>query len=290
MRLAREMGTELRSGIFRMSQSASLRQMGSFLRDACESSNAGTRARRTLGNSLGASRNAVDPLRPKIGSCGDNEMEIEVVKAMKIPVHAEVSCTDGMCGLSSYVLVNPVTEKVTHLVIKGSRSPYMETLVSVGVVDQASDELIQLRCTREELAHMDPFVQSEYIETKRLDMFRSAYANGAYLYWPYFVIPDSTIRMPIEHQQMPPGDLAVRRGARVEATDKTVGNVDEFLVNPNNDNVTHLVIRAGPLWERRDVCIPVSAIREVRDNTVFLRLDKQQVGALPTVAMHRRGS
>jgi hypothetical protein len=217
-------------------------------------------------------------------------MDIKDVKPMKIPVHAEVSCTDGMWGLSSYVLVNPVTEKVTHLVVKGSGAPHMEYLVSVGVVAQASNELIHLRCTREELEHMDPFMQFEYIETKRPDMFRSAYANGAYLYWPYFVIPDTTIRMPIEHQQIPPGELAVRRGARVEATDGMVSNVDEFLVNPNNDNVTHLVIGAGPLWGRRDVCIPVSAIREVRDNTVFLRLDSQQVGSLPTVAMHRRGS
>jgi hypothetical protein len=217
-------------------------------------------------------------------------MEIEDVKAMKIPVHAEVHCTDGMCGLSSYVLVNPNTEKVTHLVVRKSGASAMEYLVSVGVVAQATNDRIDLRCTRDELERMDPFVQSEFIETKRVDMFRSAYANGAYLYWPYFVIPDTTIRMPIERQQMPYGDLAVRRGAHIEATDGVVGNVDEFLVNPSNDNVTHLVIRTGPLWGRKDVSIPVSAIREVRDNTVWLRLDQQQVGALPSVAMHRRNS
>ena len=127
---------------------------------------------------------------------------------MQISVHAEVRCTDGVFGRSTYVLVNPVTEKVTHVVVKGSGSAYMEYLVSVGAVMEAT--------------------------------------TGAYLYWPYFVIPETTVRMPVEHQQIPPGELAVRRGTGVEATDSYVGSVDEFLVNPDNDNITHLVIRDLP--------------------------------------------
>jgi hypothetical protein len=88
--------------------------------------------------------------------------------------------------------------------------------------------------------------------------------------------------------QMPPGELAVRRGARVEATDGYVGVVDEFLVRPSNDNVTHLVVKVGPPWGRRDACIPVAAIREMRDGCVLLRLDKSQVESLPGMAMQRR--
>ena len=165
----------------------------------------------------------------------------------------------------------------------------MEYWVSIGVVAQATNEVIQLRCTRTELEHMDPFAQSETLETQPPDRFRSADANGAYLYWPYFVIPDATIRMPIEHQEMRPEDLAVRRGARVESMNGFVGTVDQYLRKPDNDNLTHLVIRAGPMWRRRNVCLPVSAIREVRDNTVWLRLDKRQVASLPAVAMYERG-
>ena len=216
-------------------------------------------------------------------------MEFEEVKALKIPVHADVHCSDGLFGRASFVLVSPTTEKVTHLVVKGPGSSCMEFLVSIGVVEQATNELIQLRCTRAELEHMDPYVQSDSLETQPPGKFRSADANGAYLYWPYFVIPDTTIRMPIEHQEMRPENLAVRRGARVESMDGFVGTVDQYLGNPNNDNLTHLVIRAGPVWRRRNVCMPVSAIREVRDSTVWLRLDKRQVASLPAVAMYPRG-
>ncbi len=38
----------------------------------------------------------------------------------------------------------------------------------------------------------------------------------------------------------------------------------------------------------RDVSIPVSAIREAHDDTVFLVLNKQQVGTLPAILVHRQ--
>jgi hypothetical protein len=37
---------------------------------------------------------------------------------MDIPVKAVVQCTDGPGGRSTYVVVNPITEQVTHLVVK----------------------------------------------------------------------------------------------------------------------------------------------------------------------------
>jgi hypothetical protein len=122
-------------------------------------------------------------------------LETQEIRDMQISVNAAVRCTDGDCGHSTYVLVNPVTEKVTHVVVKGSRSAYMEYLVSVGAVQEATTEFIQLRCTRAELEQMDPFVQSENIEPKLPAMFRSAYTAGAYLYWPYFVNPDTALNL-----------------------------------------------------------------------------------------------
>ena len=94
----------------------------------------------------------------------------------------------------------------------------------------------------------------------------------------------------MEDQQIPPGELAVRRGTRVEATDGFVGKVDEFLVNPENGHITHLVMREGHLWGQKDVTIPLSAMADTHGDTVFLRLDKHQIESLPTVPVHRRWS
>lgn len=99
-----------------------------------------------------------------------------------------------------------------------------------------------------------------------------------------------TIYETVETRQVPPGELAVQRGAQVEATDGRVGHVDEFVVNPENGNITHLVMRTGHLWGKKDVIIPVSEMGETRDGTVFVKLDKNQIEVLPSFPLNRRWS
>ncbi len=80
------------------------------------------------------------------------------------------------------------------------------------------------------------------------------------------------------------------RGTRVEATDGYVGKVDEFVVNPENCHITHLVMREGHLWGQREVIIPLSAIGDTREDIVYLKLDKHQIESLPTFPLRRRWS
>ena len=49
---------------------------------------------------------------------------------MEIPVQAQVQCTDGVCGRSVYVLINPVIEQVTHVVVREDSSPHTEYIVA----------------------------------------------------------------------------------------------------------------------------------------------------------------
>ncbi len=211
---------------------------------------------------------------------------------MEIPLDAKVECTDGACGRSAYVLINPVTDQVTHLVVKETPSPQTEYLVPVAEVTETGADVIRLRCSKATLEQMHPFVQTQYIEKQVPEMHfemssGNPYGMGLYYYMPY-VTREVTLRVPVEYQQIPPGELAVQRGTRVEATDGFVGHVDEFVVNPDNGHITHLVMREGHLWGQKDVMIPVSALGETRPDTVFLKLDKHQIGSLPTFPVHRR--
>ncbi len=87
-------------------------------------------------------------------------------------------------------------------------------------------------CGKVELEKMDPFNKKTFIEE----------------------------RVPEESQQIPPGELDVRRGTRVEATDGYVGNVDEFVVNPEDGHITHMVMREGHRWGQKDVIIKIRLI------------------------------
>ena len=94
-------------------------------------------------------------------------------------------------------------------------------------------------------------------------------------------------RFKVEVDTIPIDELAIRRGAKVEATDGTVGRVDEFLVNPESDAISHMVMREGHLWGQKDVSIPVTLIDRYEDNTVYLKVNKHAIAALPTISIHR---
>jgi sporulation protein YlmC with PRC-barrel domain len=210
---------------------------------------------------------------------------------MEIPLQAQVECTDGVCGRSVYVLINPVIEQVTHLVVSETSSPNTEYIVPVAFVSQTIADTIQLKCSKAELEKMDPFIQTRYIKSyppdRNFGFNRGMYTTGTYYYLPYNT-PDGVLREPVETQQVPPGELAVNRGTRVEATDGYIGNIDEFVVNPKNGNITHLVMREGHLWGKKDVIIPLSAMGETHEDTVYLKIDKHQIESLPTFPVHRR--
>lgn len=101
--------------------------------------------------------------------------------------------------------------------------------------------------------------------------------------WP-FVVPKW---VEVEHESIPPGELGVRRGARVRATDGNVGRVDEFVVDPTSGHITHLVLREGLPWDQEEVTIPITEIDRIEEKTVYLKLDKDSVEALPAVPVRR---
>jgi len=211
---------------------------------------------------------------------------------MEIPLNAPVECKDGVYGRSMYILIDPVTNQVTYLVVKQDASPNTEYLVPVDLVVETIADTIRLRCSKADLEKMKPFIQTEFVQEKVLDYagYHGGISGmGSYYYVPYVT---SEIMVPVtkEHKQIPAGELAVHRGTSVEATDGYVGRVDEFVVNPENGHITYLVMREGHLWGKKDVIIPLSALGETREDTVFLNLNKQQVESLPTFPVNRRWS
>jgi hypothetical protein len=208
---------------------------------------------------------------------------------MEIPLNAQVECVDGIYGRSLYILINPVLDRVTSLVVREDASPNTEYLVPVDFILETIADTIRLRCSMAELKKMVPFVKTEFVEEKTLNY--AGYQGGATVmgshYYMPFISSEITVQSPVHHLQIPPGELAIRRGTHVEATDGYVGKVDEFVVNPENSHITHLVMREGHLWGEKDVIIPLSAMGDTRGDTVFLKLDKHQVESLPAFPVHR---
>jgi sporulation protein YlmC with PRC-barrel domain len=202
---------------------------------------------------------------------------------MKFPLDVDVHCSDGLCGRSTHIILNPVTEQVSHIVVKEDQPPGVERLVSVKLVASTAAEVILLNCTKEIFAKLEPFNQPDFIYT---DVPQHATDPNLTLLWP-FVVPVKRI-VDDKVRRIPPGELAVRRGARVRATDGWVGRVDEFIVGPVSGNITHLVLREGHPWKEKDITIPVDQIEHIKENTVYLKIDKNTIASMPSVAVKRR--
>jgi sporulation protein YlmC with PRC-barrel domain len=203
---------------------------------------------------------------------------------MDIPINVDVLCAGKECGRSTYLVINPVNERITHLVVAEKTFPNIERLVPVDKILASSPNSIQLRCSQSDLSNMDTFEETDFIEAGRLE---SSLPYGVpYEVWPYAMYDAAP--MPLEHERIPAGEVAIRRGTPVRARDGQVGKVDEFLVDPENDTITHLVLREGHLWGKKDVTIPVSEIDKIADDAVYLKLDKQAIESLPTVPIRRK--
>lgn len=215
---------------------------------------------------------------------------------MQIPLNTQVECTDGIYGRSEYVLIDPVVDQVTNLVVKGDASPNTEYIVPVDFVIETIAATIRLRCSKAELEKMIPFIKTKFIAETVPDIRSGTsglYGSGSSYYLPYSYpeTSDMTVYVPKEYKQIPPGELTVQRGTRVEATDGYVGKVDEFVINPQNGHISHLVMREGHLWGKKDVIIPLSELAQMgktSEDTVFLKLNKQQVEKLPAFPLQRR--
>ncbi|MAT40908.1 MAG: hypothetical protein CL609_01105 [Anaerolineaceae bacterium] len=203
---------------------------------------------------------------------------------MDIPMNVDVMCVTEVCGRSTYLVVNPVNDEVTHIVIKEKEFPYIEHLVPIDEIVESSPSLIRLRCKPSELVQMDTFMETDFLTGDGVDL--SLPYDDPYLLWPYSMYDQAHI--PLEYEHIPEGEVLIHRGTKVKATDGIVGKVDEFLINPANGQISHLIMREGHLWGSKDITIPVSEISKINDEYVEIKLDKKAINELPTIKTHLR--
>jgi sporulation protein YlmC with PRC-barrel domain len=83
--------------------------------------------------------------------------------------------------------------------------------------------------------------------------------------------------------------VQVRPGDHVHATDGEIGQVEGLVIDPDNHQVTHVLLQEGHLWGRKEVAIPIRAVTGMKIG-VQLNICKQEVGDLPPVDIdHPRG-
>jgi len=203
---------------------------------------------------------------------------------MDVPINADVFCQGEVCGRTMAIVLNPITDVITHIVVKEKEPPNTQRLVPINLIIESTPQAVHLRCDTAELQSLKSFMDVEYVQSV-IPRYEAIY--GTYYMEP-LVLPERTT-VPVKHAQIPPYEMSVSRGARVYSADThQIGRVDEFLVDQGNGHITHLILREGHLWGQKDVSIPVSEIERMEDQHVYLKLGKKQVGELPTIPIQRK--
>ena len=183
---------------------------------------------------------------------------------MDIRIGAAVQCTDGPGGHIASIILNPITQHVTDVVVHEPGFLGSDVIVPVMLIEQQTPDTLRLRISRNELAGMQGFLTTHYLLPS--DNFLgtapwSAYPYGG-IYWSPYLEMEAE-QYATTYENIPLGELAMRRGDHVEATDGRVGRIEGFVVDPQSEGITHLQLREGHLWGTKDVTIPISGIKDI---------------------------
>ena len=215
-------------------------------------------------------------------------------------IGTEVSCSDGACGELSRVVVDPVARAVTHLVVEPKHDPGFGRLVPLDLAD-ATAAGIRLRCTMAEFDKLGPAEETQFIPagTGSVD-----YAEGEVLSWPYYGlgmgaglmapagglgVDMADIGQTVIYDKIPLGEVSVNRDQPVHATDGNIGRVQGLIIDPRDHHVTHVLLKEGHLWGRKEVAIPISAVSRVDNDGIQLSMAKAGVQDLPPVDIDHPG-
>jgi hypothetical protein len=190
---------------------------------------------------------------------------------MQFAIGAEVSCTDGVCGRVRWVVVDHSAEawRITHLVVEPAHRVGLARFVPlhlVGGVDGVSGD-ITLDFTIDQFERLDSAENTEFVP-----------GTGAYpVYGPAQIIAQPYYT----DEPFVRGDLPSL--SQTVTTDAPLPDDGDVAVH-----VTHVLLMEGHIWARKEVAIPVAAVKEVADDGIHLNITRQEVGDLPPVDLKHR--
>jgi uncharacterized protein YrrD len=210
---------------------------------------------------------------------------------MRLIKGADVYSAGGnKLGSLHRVILDPNTRKVTHLVVEKGLLFNTNKIIPIEQVNPQNEEMIILTSSEQDLKGFTDFEEDHFVS---LDQADNPEAGVEYSYWYpppsyaswrtgmqmlYPPVPTYVIRTT---QNIPDGTVALEEGARVESADnKLVGTIEQLIVEPENNHVTHMVISAGLLFKERKL-IPVNWISTIGEKEVRLSVNAGTLEKVP---------
>jgi sporulation protein YlmC with PRC-barrel domain len=198
-------------------------------------------------------------------------------------IGVDARCSDGVCGRVTQVVLDPIKERVTHLIVEPEHREGLGRLVPVESVEPRANH-VDLRCTRDEFDRLPIAEDVRFLQG--IEGFMG-YEPDDMLLWPYF---GGNASVPVVVDTLPVGEVAIERDADVNATDGGIGKVEGLVVDGSTHHVSHIVLKEGHLFGRKQIAVPIAAVQSVDDaGVVTLSMTKHEVDDLPPVDLPHPG-
>ena len=200
-------------------------------------------------------------------------------------------CSDGKCGQVRCMVIDPVSQDVTHIVVEATHRQGLGRLVPLDLVSDAGNG-VSLKC---DLAAFEDLPVAEEIRFMPGSVGYATYGSQETRTLPYYglglaaVTAAENTAQAVTYDALPLGEVAVHRGDRVHATDGEIGVVKGLVIQRRTHGVTHVLLQEGHLWGRKEVAIPIGAVTGL-EGRIQLNIPKAAVQSLPPVDIEHSAS
>lgn len=195
-------------------------------------------------------------------------------KRWEIKIGAPVEASDGPLGRVQQVVLNPGDQRVAALVVRRGVLFGQDIVVPIEAVDEATDKLIRLRLSSDQLRSQPVFQPADYLSfTTTIEGYEPGQAV-------FSLLGQVCGKAQAGHGAMAEPGAVIRAGQRVECRDGYTGKVDRVLLDERSGRATHFVIRKGVL-RSKDIMAPVEWVSEFQPDHLKLAVDRAALEQLP---------
>ncbi|RMG97753.1 MAG: BON domain-containing protein [Chloroflexi bacterium] len=203
---------------------------------------------------------------------------------LTLNIGAQVYCTDGKGGKLVKIVVDPHTRRITDLIVEKGFLQKKDRVLPISLVHKTTEEAIYLNIPSTELTNYPEFREIEFTAPATdWKPFRH-YPNQNILHWatPYGFTAFPEPSVPKVHHHILTGidqnKTPVGRGTPIYTLSGMLARVDHVLVNPDTDEITHLVANKGVFPYQ--VIIPITLVDRITADGIYINKTTDELKGL----------
>jgi hypothetical protein len=223
------------------------------------------------------------------------ELSLNITEELRLNIGAHIWFRDGAGGTLHKVVIDPQTKQVTDLVIVKGLLQRHDYVIPFSVVEQASEDEIQLALDIEDIAIYPEYREVEFEEPIDDWEHEIFYPREHKLLWNPMVgfyegsQESSTPIVPVMHRRIPEGIAigkeVIGRSSVLLEMNGVIGTIDQLWLDRDSWELTHLVVRKAntPGF----VVIPFSWISGITLDEIFVKGTETQLQEVLDMQLHQ---